>query len=56
MMEQVIFLADTMIRRFIHDLICEEQQLQYYTHFTDYRVNLVAQYVKESESIISRGK
>ena len=51
MMEKVICLAYTVIP--IQDLICEEQPLQYYTHFTAHRVNLVTQYVNESESIIS---
>ena len=37
----------------IQDLTCEEQPLQYYTHCTAHRVNIVAQYVNEPESIIS---
>ena len=52
MMEKVICLpADTMVT--IQDLICEEQQLRYYTHCTAHRVNIVSQYVNEPESIIS---
>ena len=31
--------------------ICQEQLLDYYTHFTAHRVNLVAQYVSEPECI-----
>ena len=46
MMEKVICLADTMI--LIQALICEKQPLQYYTHCTANRVNIVAQYVNES--------
>ena len=51
MMEQLICLADTMVS--IQDLIYEEQPLQYYTHCTAHRVNIVAQYVDEPDSIIS---
>ena len=51
MMEQVIYLADTVILILV--LLCEDQQLLYNTHCTAHRVNLVAQYVNESKPIIS---
>ena len=54
MMKQVICLADTRVP--IHDLICEEQPLQYYTHCTAHRlyiIDIVSQCVNESVIIIS---
>ena len=35
----------------VQALICQEQPLAYYTHFTAHRVNLVSQYVSEPECI-----